>query len=222
MIGHAVTILRRHSGSRPTRSAKKGIPRKNTMIPMPSMNCCMLAAIASFFMIGHAFTIPTLRLAANEVGRDDRPRRLRRRGCGLRSQLVSRPPPTTEAAVIVDVLIEIADRLDEGPAIGAEHDDAVLVSMSVMPAVSSAGNARSTRSTGLARPASRKCRAGRPRSRCRVQGLRALIRVEVGAPLWNMSPASTTVQPGERFVCSCSGGCGVRRSVRHCSGAHFL
>jgi hypothetical protein len=65
-----------------------------------------------------------------------------------------------------------------------------------MPAVSRAGNARSTRSTGLARPASRKCRAGRPRSRCRVRGLRALIRVEVGAPLWNMSRPSVTVQLG--------------------------
>ena len=39
--------------------------------------------------------------------------------------LASRPPTTTDDALIVDVLIEIADRLDEGPAIGAEHDDAV-------------------------------------------------------------------------------------------------
>jgi hypothetical protein len=48
-----------------------------------------------------------------------------------------------------------------------------------------------------------------------------LIRLEVGAPLWNMSRASTTVQPGERFVYLRSSGCVVRRSVRRCRAAHF-
>ena len=62
---------------------------------------------------------------------------------------------------------------------------------------------------------------GCARAYSRVRGLRALIGVEVGAPLWNMSRASATVQPGERFVYSRSSGCGVRRSVRHCSAAHF-
>ena len=37
-----------------------------------------------------------------------------------------------------------------------------------------------------------------------------------------MSRGRTTLQPGERFVYSRSSGCGVRRSVRHPSAAHFL
>lgn len=37
-----------------------------------------------------------------------------------------------------------------------------------------------------------------------------------------MSRGRTTLQPGERFVYSRSSCCGVRRSVRHPSAAHFL
>jgi hypothetical protein len=37
-----------------------------------------------------------------------------------------------------------------------------------------------------------------------------------------MSRGKTSLQPAERFVYSRSSGCGVRRSVRHPSAAHFL